>query len=375
MTPRERLLAFLSNQETDRVPIWLLFPWHPMPGVYADVRSLPSYKPILDAAAGRASVLNRRYFNTIPLFTPEVTHRREQLEENGVTVRRESFGFRGVELCNEIRTGPQGSTVKKMLATEEDLDTYLSFPVQTDPVAIAASLAPLANKWRQEAAEFPEEFGAMMTSLSEPVSPIYHYSDLGEFPVWSITAGDKIKQLLDRFMEHYRIVYRCMLEQDIGEVFFMTGSELAAPPMVSKTTFQQWVVPYSCELIDLIHSYGKKVIQHFHGQIHDLLPDFVKMGADAVHTIEAPPIGNCTLTQAFDVVGDRVGLIGNIQYDDFRSFTRGQMDEAVRKCLEETRGKRFMLSPTAGPFDAHISESFRDNYIQFIESGWKYGAK
>ena len=40
MTPRERLLAALDGRPTDRVPLWLLFPFHPL-NCYVDVRQHP----------------------------------------------------------------------------------------------------------------------------------------------------------------------------------------------------------------------------------------------------------------------------------------------------------------------------------------------
>jgi len=52
-----------------------------------------------------------------------------------------------------------------------------------------------------------------------------------------------------------------------------------------------------------------------------------------------------------------------------------QMDAAVRACIDECRGRRFMLSPTAGPYEATIGDCVRDNYIQFLSSAWKHGAR
>ncbi len=150
----------------------------------------------------------------------------------------------------------------------------------------------------------------------------------------------------------------------------MVGSELAAPPLVSHDTFRRWVVPYAKELIQLVHSYDKKVIQHFHGQIYDLLPDFLDMSPDALHTIEAPPIGNCTLEQAFDIVGDRMTLVGNIQYDDFRSFTPEKMKQTVRSMRRRFAGKRLIISPTAGPFDPEPPPRLNENYHALLDGAF-----
>jgi uroporphyrinogen-III decarboxylase len=182
-----------------------------------------------------------------------------------------------------------------------------------------------------------------------------------------------ITGFLDKVMENKRILYNYCLEQELAEIYFMVGSELAAPPMFSEKTFQQWILPYSCQLTAMIHAHGGKVIQHFHGaMVKTLLPYFLEMGADALHTIEAPPVGNCTMAEAFEVVGDKMTLIGNIQYDDFRIFSKDEMRHAVTKLLHETNGKRFILSPSAGPYDADVSDAFLENYIVMLETAWNY---
>lgn len=365
-TQRERLMAFLNNEPTDRPPVWLLFPYHPF-GAYADLRAIPQYEPVLAAALESAVWLDRRSLRT-PVFTPEVKTTREETVEGPDLVSRTTMAYGSLALTSETRIGPSGPRKKPFLASEADLETYAQFPFECDDSAIKAALDPQIEVYRREEAEFPKHLGAMMLDLGEPIGQMYHIVDLEEYAVWSLTRPDLVERILDKLMVRYRTLYRYLLEQDVGEVFFMVGSELASPPLVSRDTFCRWIVPYARELIEMIHGHGKKVIQHYHGQIGEILPDFLTMNPDALHTIEAPPVGNCTLTQAFDVVGDRIGLIGNIQYDEFRRLTPEEMDKAVRACLDECRGKRFMLSPTAGPYENNPPQRVIENYLQMLRT-------
>jgi hypothetical protein len=371
MNQRERLFAFLNNEPLDRVPIWLLFPYHRL-GCYADVFNLSCYKPVIDVALEKAVWLNRRSFG-VPLYTSEVQVWSEDVTEGQDQVQRKVVQYKDARLTHEVRTGPDGKSIKHFLDTESDLDILLNMPLELDETVIRQALAPKIAAWRLEEAAFPQHLGAMMTALGEPIGTLYSMFNLAEMPIWSITAPEKVETLLDRLMIRYRHIYRYCLEQNVGDVYFMVGSELASPPMVSRKTFQHWIVPYATELIAMVHSYGKHVIQHYHGQIKEILPDFLTMAPDALHTIEAPPIGNCTHTEAFATLGDRIGLIGNIQYDEFSQLTPDQMDKAVKECLEECEGHRFMLSPTAGPYEKYISPQMQANYVQFMQSGWKYG--
>lgn len=371
MTQRERLFAFLTGEPVDRVPVWLLFPWHPV-SYYADVRALPQYREIVAAADRDAVWLNRRNFSA-PLYPPGVEIAREEVIEGAETVSRTVLRWRGLRLVSEERVGAAGLRRKPLLASEEDLETYAAFPFECDERVIAASLVEPIAAWRREAADFPRDLGAMMTSVGEPISVLYHQANLEEYAIWSLTRMEMVTALLDRLLVHFRHLYRCLLEQGVGEVFFLTGSEFASPPMMSRAAFQRWVVPYARELIAFVHEYGGRVIQHYHGQIREILPDFLDMAPDALHTIEAPPVGNCTLAEAFDIVGDRIGLIGNIQYDEFHRLAPARMDEAVREVLDECRGRRFMLSPTAGPYEHDVPPRLRDNYLAFLAAARRYG--
>ncbi|WP_146684666.1 uroporphyrinogen decarboxylase family protein [Limihaloglobus sulfuriphilus] len=384
MTARERLFACLEGKATDRVPVWLLFPYHPS-HYYVDVRNYPDYKPIFDASKKYALMLNRRNLgipsdarllsvrkNSIPLFTPEVSYRSEVFEQDGAKILREHIVYRGRSIFEEQHMCESGSRIKKPINSDSDLEFFCSLPVETDERRIRRELETRLPEYQKEKQEFPKKYGSMMLDLGEPIIPLYAGANLEEYSLWSITQKELVKDFLDRNMQRLRIIYKWSLENDLADIYFLVGTELASPPLVSRETFRNWIVDYDKELIDMIHSYGKKVIQHYHGQIREVLSEFSYMGADAIHTIEAPPIGNCTLTQAYKELGDNVTLIGNIQYDDFRSFSKNQMAAAINSVLDECRGRRFILSPTAGPFLEPLPRQMIENYITFMETAWNY---
>jgi uroporphyrinogen-III decarboxylase len=371
MSPRERLFAVLAGQPTDRVPIWLLFPYH-RTSYYTDVRTNPYYQDLHALSLQETITLDRRNLS-VPIWTPEVMRAWETINDGGSVIRRETIKYGAVHLVGETRCGPDGSTIKKLLDTVDDLEAYLTLPVETDVGRITAALDAQLPAYRAECAEFPLSRGAMMLDLGEPIGSLYSAANLNEYPVWSLTHSEAIRRHLDAVMERYRIIYRYCLERKLADVYFLVGSELASPPLVSRATFQQWIVPYAQELIAMIHAYDCKAIQHYHGMIREILPDFLTMAPDALHTIEAPPTGNCTLHEAYEIVADRIVLIGNIQYDCFRSYTPAAMCDAVKEVLEECRGHRFILSPTAGPYEEIISETVRANYRAFIQAGLAYG--
>ncbi len=370
MNARQRLFAVLNGEPTDHMPIWLLFPYH-RTSYYGDVRSEPSYSRVFEASKQYAIMLNRRN-PSVRLFAPEVKEWRDVFTEGSDQVDRSYLEYKGKQLYAETRWQTYSTSVKKLLCTDGDLEFYCSLPVNLDLPGIRAEMDGQLPVYLREREEFPLEYGSMMLDLGEPIRHLYDAATLEEYAIWSLTHPDMIVDFLDRAMQQKRLVYRYCLERKLADVYFMVGSELACPPLVSRQSFNKWSMPYARELIALIHSHGAKVIQHHHGEIKGILPDFLVMGADALHTIEAPPIGDCTLTEAFRITGDRIVLIGNIQYDEFRNLTPSEMAQAVHAVLDECRGKPHILSPSAGPYEEALSGRMVENYLAFMKAGWEY---
>ena len=64
---------------------------------------------------------------------------------------------------------------------------------------------------------------------------------------------------------------------------------------------------------------------HCHGKLGEVLNSLAAIGADSHHPIEGPPMGNCTLTQAWEVLGKEAIIAGNIQLGDLWSKTEDEM--------------------------------------------------
>ncbi len=370
MNGRERLFSALNGEPSDRVPIWLLFPYDKT-GYYADIRRLPRWKEVHEMSLRKAITLNRRNLGA-PLFTPEVRISQQDFEENGAKVSRTAYEWRNVKLHSETRRSPGETTIKKLLESEDDLEAFCSLPLLASKDAIGRHLDAQMPQYLKEKEEFPDGIGAMMLDLGEPIGPLYHNANLEELAIWSLTRSELVESFLEKAMEGKRIVYEYCLERNLAELYFMVGSELAAPPLVGIETFKRWIVPFAAELTEMIHGKNCKAIQHFHGKIKQILPYFLEMGADALHTIEAPPVGNCTMSEAYELVGDKIALIGNIQYDDFCRWSPERMREETEKLLRECQGRRLILSPTAGPFDQNPPELLLENYKAFMETAWNF---
>jgi len=258
-----------------------------------------------------------------------------------------------------------GRTRRKFFVTEpEQLLQMLEWPFQPP----RPPLEPL----RREQAELGER-GLLMMDLGDPLEPLYHLLDASDFSMWTLTDLDALLAFTDAMYERALALYRYFLENGVGDVFFIVGAEFAGPPLVSPGLFGRLCQRYLKGIVDLIRAYGKHSIVHYHGNLYRLLDSFRAVAPDGLHTIEAPPVGDCTIRQARAALGRDTVLIGNIQYDDLIRRTPEEIDRLVREAIGEGRGGRFILSPTAGPYEESLSPRAVANYLAFVDAGMRYG--
>ena len=365
MTSRERLLRLFANRDIDRVPIWLLFPWHPI-GCYADVRNLTIYAPVVDRieqgacdSFDRRAVASGFCYNANPDL--RVTH--SVTEESGVRTDETIVTGPGLNLARRHVIGKRGTYVKYYIEDPAELAAILRVPY----VPPRPPLEPL----RSEREEFGDR-GLFMLDLGDPLGPLYHLMSATDFSMATATDYRALLDFTDAMEERVLALYRYFLEADAADCYFIVGCEFAGPPIVSPARFSDMSARYVGKICDLIRSYGKISIVHYHGNLYHVRGGMKAINPDALHTVEAPPIGDCTITQAREIL-DPITLIGNVQYDDICRLTPDEIEASVKDALAQAEGGRFILSPTAGPYDANISNHAIANYLALIDAGIKYG--
>lgn len=365
LTSRERLTRLFAGREIDRTPIWLLAPYHHV-DFYADIYRQPSYRRLLPYIDRYCDTFDRRTYDTGVAYNanPEIkrTRRVEKTEKGNAQI--EEISYKDFTLQKSVYRGTDGTRVKYFVEDIEDLKRLIDIPY--------VAPAPDIEAYEREKAELGDR-GLMMTDVGDPLGVFYHLMSAEDFSVYSLTEYETLLELSDVVYARTLDLYRYLLERDIGEVFFLVGAEFAGPPLVSPDKFSELCAKYVKGLVDLIRSYGKKSILHYHGQLYDVLGGMRQIAPDALHTIEAPPVGNCTIAQAREQLGDMI-LIGNVQYDDLAHQSREEIVAQVERAVAEG-GERFILSPTAGPYEDVIPENMVDNYIAFIEAGIRYGKR
>jgi len=366
LSSKERLTRLFKKKDIDRVPIWLLFPYHPI-GCYVDVYRIPCYKPVLDTAEKYGvDIFDRRNFDTGFCFSAstEIKREREILEGKEEIVIKDKISYKDIVLEQEkvIKDG-RSKITKPFVSKIEDLEKILNLPYKPPK--------PDISRFFKEKEELGDR-GLMMVDIGDPLGVLFHLCNIEQFCIWTLEEREKLTSFLDAIYERVLAMYKYLLENNVGPVYFIVGAEFAGPPIVSPSYFNELCARYVKGIVDLIREYNMWSIVHYHGNLKMILNGIKYINPDGLHTIEAPPVGDCTLLEAREVLGDMI-LIGNIQYDDLASLDETEVRDLTKRILEEGMTGRFILSPTAGPYQECISEKMQRNYIAFIETGIEFG--
>ena len=365
MNSRERLTRLLNGQEIDRIPIWLLAPFHRI-GCYTDIYNNASYKKVVEYIGKYCDTFDRRWYELgfCRNANPGIILNSEKRKIGANSADVTTMNYKDLTLAKYISKGADGTKVKFFVEDIDQLEDILNIPYvppQPDVSAYFTEKAELGNR------------GLMMVDIGDPLVDLYNLMSAEDFSMFSLTEYDKILQFTDEIYRRCLENYKYLLDRDVGEVFFIVGAEFAGPPLVSPNKFNELSVRYVKGIVDLVRKYGKKSIVHYHGNLKQVLPGMKEINPDGLHTIEAPPIGDCTITQAREVLGNDMVLIGNVQYDDLVRKSGDEIEAMVYEAIEQGKGGRFILSPSAGPYEDVITPKTTDNYIRFIEAGLKYG--
>lgn len=368
LTSRQRLLLALEAKQPDRVPIWMLYPREKLP-YYADVHHLLSYARVMPVIWNDTDWLDRRGIAHPPFYTAAACLENQVEQEGSWQITRQILHTPLGDLTSESRLDREstgGQETKPLCQDIADLEKILSIPY--------VPFEPDATEFLQAAGKLGEA-GLMMLDTNMPVGVAYHLFGPENFAIYTLTERESLVRFTQVMFERMVAYYQKVLDAGVGPVFFTVETEFVAPPMSSPEAFDALVTPFEAPIFELIHRYGGKVIVHHHGRIRQLLDKIVDLGADGIHPIEEPPIGDCALAEAKRRVGDRTCLIGSVQYDDFESLTPDEMEELVRRQIQDTGpGGGFILSPTAGPYATSISPCHQENLLRFIAAGKKWGA-
>lgn len=367
MTSKERFLAALRREPTDRLPVTThhvmsFFLQHTLNGINDDaffemfgldpIRWVMAYRPDSAAGArfdplhvpgameGRRVVSDTWRISAEPVPDPEYPSVRYT-----ITTPRKSLTT--VLQSNEHTTW----VAERLIKEKSDIDLIAEYGVvplcDVDAINREAELYGGRGMIRGHIPTF-ELYG--QPGCWQDASCLFGIEDLifatVDDPEW-------VHQFLGILRDRKGAYIRSLkgARYDLLEL----GGGDASSTVISPKIFDTFVAPYDAPLIDLAHEAGQRIVYHTCGGMMPLLERLAAMGPDALETFTPADMGgDMVLAEAKRRIGDRVCMIGGFdQFHFFTGCTPGETRRAVRNCFEAAgEGGGYILSPSDHFFQA-----------------------
>lgn len=328
----------------------------------------PSYEVVYKAAidttdlvVGSGSSFNIHWGMAASEITSgsEVPGRSEEWVDCIQEVRTPGGTLRSVYTRSTV--GKPGYQKEHLLKEPGDLEKILSVPYKPYQFSAEAYLASEKSIGDR---------GITTFGLDHAMYAVERLIGSENFALWSIECRELLVEAISEYARRIAEHVKAAFAAGLKPIFAWVGPELCIPPLMSPKDFEDFVFRFDKPLCDLIHDGGGLVWVHCHGRMSPVLERFVEMGVDVLNPIEPPPMGDMTLEQAFAVVGDRMGLEGNIETHALMTATRERLVSMIEQAIVAGRGRRFILCPSSGYAEwPKPSERLISNLLTFVQEG------
>jgi uroporphyrinogen decarboxylase len=369
MNSRQRVLAAISHQEPDRVPIDVggtrqsgiaastYFKLKQRLGLKTPTRVYDLYQmlaeieePVLERFGADVVGLNRpavafgirnerwrpwRLFDGTPVEVPAGF--RPEIEGDGGLLLRH----------------PDGSPLARMPAGGFYFDRLDKYPgaAHADPGTMQVPMLSSedCDHLGAEAEAYRRNTERAIIAAMGPPYELFFGLGTGDFPAWMITLAtepDYVRSLYERlteaWLENLRRFHAAVGDRvDILQFNDDLGTQDA--PFLSVRMFRALVMPYYRRGLDWVHQHTRmKVFMHNDGAIFNLIPSLVEMGVDILNPVQTTARGMdpVKLKQEF---GDRLTFWGGA-CDCQGTLAFGTPEQVAREVAESIR----VLSPGGG---------------------------
>ncbi len=371
MTRRERLIATLRGEQTDRPAVcfyeidgFAQNEYDPDPfNIYKD----PSWKPLLTLAREKS---DRIVTYSVP-FVHGVSEMDKRTKVTGYydeKGRRHTETEIQLEKCvlhkHESREADIDTdwTIEHLIKDEEELEEWIRLPDE--------EIGFPDYRRVYEAEKKLGDSGIVMLDTGDAVCVLADLLGMENFMIFAMTEPDLTGRALDKI--HRVLVEKVsrIAEDMPGYLWRICGPEYACAPYLPPELYRKYILEYDRELVDIIHEKQGYVRIHQHGRQRDILDYTAATGCDAIDPIEPIPHGDISLLDVRKKYGKDMVLFGNIEICDIENLSQHEFRKTVEQAVEEGTfgdGRGFVLMPTACPLGRKLSENTYNNYKQMVE--------
>ena len=338
MTSRERLLCVLSGETPDMVPV--------SPFIQEEYLSYYFNKAntdrLYDAVALRKELdfdlVTRQYVNEIPYFLQrsftnwEVERKLEVVNGNYIrtmTVTTPSRVLKQVEGApynEKMLNGIHFSTMEYLIKDSDDFEVFQKYCPKREQRDVDHIL--------ESGKAARKEIGDLGISCPWAMGGVYNLAST------YINVQDMmVDALMDEDYYHDYMQFFANLVSSDHEIFIksefdcvgMQGN-IANGGMMGSDYFEEQVLPYERQAIDVLRDGGKPIIYHNCGKAKSLYPAYKKLGITVWETISEAPQGDNVLAEAKEYFGDDLILFGN--FDQVHFLKEASPEEVEKRAYD-----------------------------------------
>jgi len=179
-------------------------------------------------------------------------------------------------------------------------------------------------------------------------------------PTWAIPSGRRMMDFAVQMMEEPEKL-NSVSEQKV-EQFAKQAEELDrrghlldgfilcsdycfnANPFFTIDQFEEFIVPYLSEIIQIYRSMGFYSIKHTDGNVMPILKQMASCKPNAIHSLD--PQGGVNMQEARKIIGENIALMGNVNCGLLQTGTDEECDADIKRALREgmAAGKGYIFS-------------------------------
>ena len=259
-------------------------------------------------------------------------------------------------------TGHPGMVVEHFIKDEDDCEKYLSLP--------RPQIVDVCDEFFETDRRVGERGITDVLLGFNPAGTVAELMGSEVFAVLSLTHRDLIREMCARETETILRMLDFLTASGVGPFFSVIGQEYIVPPLHGRQDFFDFNVKYDKQIADKIHNMGGRLQVHCHGPIKLVLDGFLEIGADVLHPIEPPPMGNVTAAEARAILGDRVCIEGNIQISSMYENTPQEIYDETKALIRDAyvNNKGLIICPSASPYIPGEGENCFAQYKAMVEA-------
>lgn len=178
------------------------------------------------------------------------------------------------------------------------------------------------------------------------------------------THEAEIQRLLERLTEYHLELIRYWGEIGADGMFLGDdwGSQRAM--IISAPMWRRLFRPHYARLFDEIHRCGMDVIYHSCGNVMDIIPDLIDLGADVLDPIQPVAMEAEEIARRF---GGKIAFYGGINTQELARYTPQQARDEVRRLIDNL-GKPFGNAYMIGPANVLTPDVPLANIVAMCEA-------